>query len=67
MPVLLNLANQGQSWRENGITHDRVVRRIGPPIQEGCPALWTYLEAKLQEAKALDLFGKPATPGAVPA
>ena len=25
MPVLLNLANQGQSWRENGISHERVV------------------------------------------
>src|SRR5258707_1164765 len=27
MPVLLNLANNGQSWREHGITHERVVRR----------------------------------------
>jgi 5'-deoxynucleotidase YfbR-like HD superfamily hydrolase len=26
MPVLLNLANQGQSWRENGISYERVVR-----------------------------------------
>jgi putative hydrolases of HD superfamily len=49
MPVLLNLANGGQSWRENGISHERVVGRIGPPIQAGCPALWDYLEARLAD------------------
>jgi putative hydrolases of HD superfamily len=47
MPVLLNLANDGQSWRENGITHERVVGRVSAPIREGCPALWEYLEARL--------------------
>ena len=57
MPVLLNLANDGQSWRENGITHERVVRRVGPPIQAGCPALWTYLEARLEEVKREGWFG----------
>ena len=51
MPVLLNLANNGQSWVENGISHDRVVRRIGPPIREGCPALWDYLRVRLDEAQ----------------
>lgn len=57
MPVLLNLANQGQSWRENGISHERVVRRIGPPIQAGCPALWAYLEARLEEELQKGWFG----------
>ncbi len=57
MPVLLNLANQGQSWRENGISYERVVRRIAPPIKAGCPALWDYLEARLEEARSLGLFG----------
>jgi putative hydrolases of HD superfamily len=57
MPVLLNLANQGQSWRENGISHERVVRRVGPPIREGCPALWDYLEARLAAAREQGLFG----------
>jgi putative hydrolase of HD superfamily len=57
MPVLLNLANDGQSWRENGISHERVVRRIGPPIQAGCPALWQYLEGRLQEAREHGWFG----------
>jgi putative hydrolase of HD superfamily len=57
MPVLLNLANEGQSWRENGITHERIVRRVGPPIQAGCPALWSYLEARLEEVKRQGWFG----------
>jgi putative hydrolases of HD superfamily len=57
MPVLLNLANNGQSWRENGISYDRVVRRVGPPIRAGCPALWDYLEARLEEAQRNSWFG----------
>ncbi|MBB3277079.1 MULTISPECIES: HD domain-containing protein [unclassified Pseudoxanthomonas] len=57
MPVLLNLANQGQSWRENGISHERVVRRVGPPIKAGCPALWRYLEVRLAEAREREFFG----------
>ncbi|MDQ6803084.1 MAG: HD domain-containing protein [Acidobacteriota bacterium] len=57
MPVLLNLANKGQSWRENGISHERVVRRVGPPIQAGCPALWDYLEARLEDVRRKGWFG----------
>jgi putative hydrolase of HD superfamily len=57
MPVLLNLANHGQSWRENGISYERVVHRIAPPIQAGCPALWDYLQCRLQEARDSGFFG----------
>ena len=57
MPVLLNLANEGQSWRENGISYERVVHCIKPPIQAGCPALWEYLEGRLEEARSKGLFG----------
>lgn len=57
MPALLNLANGGQSWRENGVTHARVVARIGPPIEAGCPALWAYLRARLDAALADGWFG----------
>ncbi|HWG87140.1 MAG TPA: HD domain-containing protein [Candidatus Acidoferrales bacterium] len=56
MPVLLNLANQGQSWRENGISYERVVNRIAPPIQAGCPALWDYLQERLKEARDNGFF-----------
>jgi putative hydrolase of HD superfamily len=57
MPVILNLANNGQSWRENGITHERVVRRVGPPIKAGCPALWDYLETRLEDVLRKGWFG----------
>jgi len=57
MPVLLNLANEGQSWRENGISHERVVRRVAPPIKAGCPALWDYLEGRLEEVRQKGWFG----------
>ena len=62
MPALLNLANNGQSWREHGITHERVVRRIGPPIQAGCPALWRYLEARLEDERQKGWFDIGANP-----
>jgi putative hydrolase of HD superfamily len=57
MPVVLNLANNGQSWRENGISHERVVRRVAAPIRAGCPALWNYLEVRLEEARGKGMFG----------
>ena len=57
MPVLLNLANAGQSWRENGVSYERVVRRIAPPIKAGCSALWDYLEVRLEEARQNGWFG----------
>jgi putative hydrolase of HD superfamily len=60
MPVLLNLANQGQSWRENGITHERVVNRVAAPIKAGCPALWDYLEARLEDVRRKGWFGTAA-------
>jgi putative hydrolase of HD superfamily len=57
MPVLLNLANGGQSWRENGISHERVIGRVAAPIRDGCPALWDYLEARLDEERRRGWFG----------
>ena len=35
--VLLNLANNGQSWLENGIRYEQVIQRIGPPIKAARP------------------------------
>ena len=57
MPALLNLANNGQSWVENNISYERVVKRIGPPIAEGCPALWAHMEAELAEAHTAGWYG----------
>ena len=56
MPVLLNLANNGQSWRENGITYERVVARVSAQIEAGCPALWEYIVVRLNDARATGWF-----------
>jgi putative hydrolases of HD superfamily len=57
MPVLLNLANNGQSWVENGITYQRVINKIAAPIEAGCPALWAHIAAQLEEANRLGWYG----------
>ena len=57
MPVLLNLANHGQSWRENGISYERVVRRVEPEVKAGCPALWDYLAGQLSAVRDQNYFG----------
>ncbi|WP_395395653.1 HD domain-containing protein [Novosphingobium sp. BL-8A] len=57
MPALLNLRNEGQSWRENGISHARVVKRLKAQISLGAPALWDYLERELAAADAKGWFG----------
>jgi len=57
IPIILNLANNGQSWRENGISYEQVIKRNGPAVQAGCPALWEYLQQQLGEALANGWFG----------
>ncbi len=47
----------GASWRENGVSYERVVRRIAPQIQGGCPAQWHYLAGRLEEARQHGWFG----------
>jgi len=58
MPVLINLANQGGSWRENGISYNRVVGRVGPEVKAGCPALWDYLATRLEGVRNQGYFGE---------
>ena len=60
-PVLLNLANDGQSWRENGIRYEQVVARVGPSIRNGSPELWTHIEGRLAQADADGWFGTDST------
>jgi putative hydrolase of HD superfamily len=33
------------------------VARIRPQIEAGCPALWAYLEARLEAARVTGWFG----------
>lgn len=57
MPVLINLANHGGSWREHNISYERVVNRVGPEVKAGCPALWDYLAARLEAVRDQSYFG----------
>ena len=58
MPVLLSLAKNGRSWVENGISYERVIRKIKPPIQAGYPALWEYLELGRLTARGKGYFAR---------
>lgn len=57
MPVLINLANHGGSWREHGISYERVVSRVGHEVKAGCPALWDYLATRLEAVRERGYFG----------
>jgi putative hydrolase of HD superfamily len=57
VPVLINLANQGGSWREHGISYDRVVGRVAPEVKAGCPVLWDYLAARLEAVRDQGYYG----------
>jgi 5'-deoxynucleotidase YfbR-like HD superfamily hydrolase len=57
IPIILNLANNGQSWRENGIRYEQVIKRNGPAVQAGCPSLWAYLQQQLEQAQSNGWFG----------
>ena len=50
MPVLLNLHNQGQSWRENGITLAQVIAK-NCAVEKASKALWQHILAKLEQAE----------------
>ncbi len=48
---LLNHASEGASWRENGVTADRVHAR-NERIGSGSPALWDEVQRRLADAVA---------------
>lgn len=48
-PLLLNVAAGGATWREHGITADRVLER-NAPIGDGAPALWTRARELIRDA-----------------
>ncbi len=48
---LLNHASEGASWRENGVTADRVFAR-NQTIETGSPELWGEVQRRLADAVA---------------
>lgn len=50
LPMLQNLANEGQSWRENKVRFEQVIRK-NLPIREASPTLWAYVLPRLEAAR----------------
>ena len=50
-PQLCNYHTQGRTWREHGVTADRVLER-NCHMGEGAPALWEYAQQLIQDAVA---------------
>jgi putative hydrolase of HD superfamily len=63
-PMLLGCATGGVSWREHGITQDRVLKR-NAHIAEGSAALWDYAVRMVQAA--VDAGHLPPAPVPSPA
>ena len=48
MPVLHNLYNQGQSWREHRVPLERILE-VNAGIGRACPAVWDYVQGRLRQ------------------
>lgn len=48
-PLLLNLTTEGRSWKEHGVTADRVLD-LNARIALGSPVLWHHVEGLLRQA-----------------
>ncbi|CCP01992.1 UPF0207 protein yfbR [Erwinia amylovora Ea644] len=51
LPIMLNLHNEGKSWRENGIRLEQVEAR-NVQLASQWPQLWAYLKKHLDDAQA---------------
>jgi putative hydrolase of HD superfamily len=55
MPLIHNLHNNGQSWKENNVTLERVLK-FNAPIGEACPEVWDYMQGLLANISDSPLF-----------
>jgi putative hydrolase of HD superfamily len=58
MPVLHNVHTGGRSWREHGITADRVIAR-NSRMSEGSETLWEYARSLIEAAVAKGHLAPP--------
>jgi putative hydrolase of HD superfamily len=56
-PILQNVHSNGTTWKENGITPQRVRDLNGPIIRAASPALWEKMEQIIAAAEAHGCFG----------
>jgi putative hydrolase of HD superfamily len=55
MPVLHNLKNNGQSWRENKVPFEKVLA-VNAVVGEVLPSVWEHVQALFRELVAKGLF-----------
>jgi putative hydrolase of HD superfamily len=55
-PVLSNIANDGQSWREYGVSYEQVVAR-NQFMAGVIPDLWTHIAGELERGRTAGFFG----------
>jgi putative hydrolase of HD superfamily len=50
LPIYSNYLNEGHSWKNLGISAERVIKRCEPPISEGVPQLWDVARGMIEES-----------------
>ncbi len=55
MPVLQNVKNNGQSWRENKVPLEKVLA-VNAAIGEAMPSVWEHVQSLIGELAAAGLF-----------
>jgi putative hydrolase of HD superfamily len=55
MPLLQNLKNNGQSWRENKVPLEKVLA-FNSAIGKACPAVWEYAQELIAQAAREGVF-----------
>jgi putative hydrolase of HD superfamily len=61
IPMMLNLANGGASWRENKVRYEQVIAKNEQAISTAAPALWDYLRPQLDAAREAGWFAAAQT------
>ena len=52
LPLYSNYLNKGYSWKNHGITSDRVIAKNHPPIEQGLAPLWEIAKKMIDESVA---------------
>jgi putative hydrolase of HD superfamily len=55
MPVLHNINNNGQSWRENRVTLEKILA-VNGVIAAACPSVWEYVQDILMQLSKAGQF-----------
>jgi putative hydrolase of HD superfamily len=50
LPLYSNYLNNGYSWKNHNVKSDKVINRVGPPIEKGLPDLWAVTQRMIQES-----------------